>query len=111
MATPLSVGLFARAVRVVLPRREYTREELALLSAVKRAAVPERAVQGVLFRGPGLIDPLRPRAGNYSFDDGGRSLTLVFNAPEGFLGLNQHMAVQNTRKNLSQASSRPPPPG
>mgnify|MGYP001026570658 CR=1 FL=1 len=31
VATPLSVGLFARAVRVVLPRREYTREELALL--------------------------------------------------------------------------------
>lgn len=31
VVTPLSVGLFARAVRVVLPRREYTGGELALL--------------------------------------------------------------------------------
>lgn len=31
VSTPLSVGLFARSVRVVLPRREYTGGELALL--------------------------------------------------------------------------------
>lgn len=31
VAAPLSVGLFRRSIRVVLPEREYTREELALI--------------------------------------------------------------------------------